>query len=262
MRVCLLALLLGAAPLAGGALHRDAGVARSGCAVVLRTLSEMVAHPPAELASRRDGEGRPFTQTREFFDLSTRSLCGSALLARYRLHTSLFGERSWELDPLADYAPLGMLRTDPFLMQVCRRLVKHHAAALPTAVFQGSTPPEETCAALSGHELADSWRAHASRLAGDPLTLLKLLPIFIIAAAMPLLLKPMLDGPPAVPEPRGPLLEGEEGDEDAVGAGCLPSAGAGAGAGKRAERKGKGKGAARGGRSGEPEETARSKKGD
>lgn len=66
-------------------------------------------------------------------------------------------------------------------------------------------------------------RALAAELRSHPLTLLKLLPFLIIAAAMPLMLAPLLAGPPAVPEPRGMLEPGDDGyDEPEQTEGCFP----------------------------------------
>ena len=88
-----------AAPHAGAALHKDAGLARSGCVVVLETLQEMLAYPPEELRTRTvpDASGRPlqYTATREFFELSVRMLCSSGLLAQYRPEAGLLGDKRW-----------------------------------------------------------------------------------------------------------------------------------------------------------------------
>ena len=74
--------------------------------------------------------------------------------------------------------------------------------------------------------------------------LLRLAPLLIMGAALPRILLPLVGPPPAVPEPRGPLEEGDEGygeDDDDAPVGCAPPS-AQTGASKRGGRGGSGGG--------------------
>ena len=233
-RTCVLLALLSSSLSAGAApvLHRDAGLATSGCKAVVRTLSEMLANPPEELRGRTvDVEGGapvPFTRTRAYGELSLKQLCASARLAAFRPDMSLIGERGWTQDSVPDYSASSLKAgVHPELLKVCRRLVKRHSDALLAAMSGASEPRASLCEALSGHPPppefgGGAWAAHTlRRLWEDPMALLRLLPLILVAACLPRLMLPLFSGRPAVPEPRGPLLEGEA-DDDVAGAGCLP----------------------------------------
>jgi hypothetical protein len=234
-RLLTLLLMVACSGAGGAALHKDARLARSGCAVVLQTLAELVANPPPQLAGRTVADASssravPFPQTAAFRELSVKALCGSALLTQYRRQTGLFGWQSWAPDAQADYSPPGSRAADRELLRVCRRLVNLHRDALLASLSTDAPPPADACERLSGHSPAaplgsGRWVvAEAVRLAHDPLTLLKLAPLIIMAIALPHLLLPVLRGPPAVPEPRGPAMKEDDdhlGEDEPV-VGCVP----------------------------------------
>ena len=63
-----------------------------------------------------------------------------------------------------------------------------------------------TCETLAGEQLPGSLAQRLSLLpqtvSNNPMALLRLAPILIVAAALPAMLAPLLRGPPQVPEPR------------------------------------------------------------
>jgi hypothetical protein len=83
------------------------------------------------------------------------------------------------------------------------RLVPHAPVCPHTC---SGTQLTGTCEALAGEQLPRSLAQRLSLLPQEigknPLALLRLAPILIVAAALPAMLAPLLRGPPQVPEPR------------------------------------------------------------
>ena len=93
-------------------------------------------------------------------------------------------------------------------MRAANRPAHKHAAPLTRALLVHCSGAQltGTCEALVGEQLPDSLGEHLRLLPAvvrtNPLALLRLAPILIAAAALPLMLAPLVRRPPQVPEPR------------------------------------------------------------
>lgn len=202
-------------------LDADPRVAQSGCAAVLSVGRVMLAHPPPELARRVVSvEGvaklQPYVSTPAFLEDTLAALCNSAALAEYRLVPGMLGGHRWAEDDVPVYVP----RSVPAgLASICRLLVRRHKAALTAALRSGALP-SEACQALLGAPATQGLQGVVSGL--DAAAVLRLSPILLVAALLPLVLKPLFCGPPPLPEPRGPAEPGDSdwAEHEAV-AGCV-----------------------------------------
>ena len=221
-----LVLLLSAAWLTAAAkprapLDADPRVAQSGCVAVLSVAGVMFAQPPPELARRMVPVAglstlQRYVSTPAFLQDTLAALCNSAALAEYRLEPGVLGGQRWREDDVPSYVPRPVPAS---LASLCRLLVRRHKAAL-SAALKSRTPPSEACQALLGAPAEHG--SLQSVVAGlDAAAVLRLSPFLLVAALLPLVLKPLFCGPPPLPEPRGPAEPGDHGAEHEAVVGCV-----------------------------------------
>lgn len=193
----------------GGGLHADLSIACSGCAAVVRQVSDLLDHPPVhatrEVTERDEATGAtrtvPYTRSRRYLDETLKAACTGAMLTRFERKLTWLGDVTFHYDtvpwdPRVEEARARASRVDPDLALVCRRATTHYGGEILDAAARGR--PIDACLNLGCGRVPPALEAVAEttvKLATRPAALLKLAPVFVMAFVFPMLFIPMIFPP-------------------------------------------------------------------
>ena len=201
----------------GGGLHEDASMACSGCAAVAHQLRRLLERPPrrlpvTEIDPATGKETRvPFARSREFLEAALRRACEPVSLASFERGRTWLGDTTWRLDTLP-FFPEDAKPVDEDLRRICLRALEPgvglYADAFASVAARGDDPKLVCRAALGcgvfGGSLGvrgaflETFEKAFSFVTHQPLSALKLAPVFLCAFVVPFLFRPMV-APPRAP---------------------------------------------------------------
>ena len=201
----------------GGGLHEDASTACAGCAAVAHQLRRLLERPPrrlpvTEIDPATGKETRvPFARSREFLEAALRRACEPVSLASFERGRTWLGDTTWRLDTLP-FFPEDAKPVDEDLRRICLRALEPgvglYADAFASVAARGDDPKLVCRAALGcgvfGGSLGvrgaflETFEKAFSFVTHQPLSALKLAPVFLCAFVVPFLFRPMV-APPRAP---------------------------------------------------------------
>ena len=201
----------------GGGLHEDASTACAGCAAVAHQLRRLLERPPrrlpvTEIDPATGKETRvPYSRSREFLATALRRACEPVSLASFERGRTWLGDTTWRLDTLP-FFPEDAKPVDEDLRRICLRALEPgvglYADAFASVAARGDDPKLVCRAALGcgvfGGSLGvrgaflETFEKAFSFVTHQPLSALKLAPVFLCAFVVPFLFRPMV-APPRAP---------------------------------------------------------------
>ena len=139
----------------------------------------------------------PYVRSQRFVNDTMRAACSQMSLARLERRLTWLGDVTFKRDDLPwDSAAEMRVPVDEDLQLVCQRLTQHYRKEVLAAAADNK--PRSACRALGCGRVPPPHVALLEttlKLAYQPMALLKLAPVFVMAFVLPLLFLPMISPP-------------------------------------------------------------------